>query len=567
MSRYVIIEPETTDAGEMSSVKKKPKPHKAADDLKRIVLGATTNDSRRKRAEDLKAQRESSRAAILKRDLEESSSTSVPTDETNRMPDVEVQHAVNSTEKGDISDTNESKDDPPFEDVLHRNARKRLKQQQERMDDLRKRAVNITKGLFKVIISTVDGEDCERKPFPEGSFLAVIEDLRKKIPNCSTSSSNGFLHVWVNSVEAINQLKQIQELASMKVVAECKTADQFWGRITGVDKGFTESEILATLRNMGVTTVRRETRKIHNGTESKTFPTDRVFLQFSGLPPQKVMLARREYLVILVAGKPLICYNCQRIGHTSSHCKRPKACMKCGGTNHLAAQCKRMAKCVNCFQNHPSWFAACPAKLLAIEQRNVLLEARVQAQVRHAHHDATIGEKVRCHKVQTNPANSQLLSDVSYADAVAGRTIVIQQPNDENKEINLPRSVLPSIKKAKKKIPKRVIAAKKFLPNYKRGLSRMNYSASKTTTANVTSAPSNKTASGVQKQQKVSKDPAETTQSFDELFSAMRCLVPIVKLFDKDIADSIQKLIKGLPVLIQALSSLGHRAVSKNFPL
>lgn len=550
----------------MASVKKKPKPNKSPDELRRLALGATASDSRQKRAEELTALRESSRAALLKRTIEESGSSLMPIDDASTATHADAQNAFKGTEECNESNMKKAKDDSPFQMVLHRGTRRRLKQQQERLDDLRKKAVQRTKGLFKVTFFANEGEECQRKPFPEGSLLAVTEDLRSKIPDCYPSSSQGCLHVWVNSLEVVNQLKQIEELASIKVVVDCKTSDQFWGRISGVDKGFTEGEILASLRDIGVTDIRRETRKLRNGPESKTFPTDRVYLRFSGLPPQKVLLARREYLVILVAEKPPLCYNCQRIGHISLHCKRPKACMKCGGTNHLAAQCRRMARCVNCFQNHPSWFTACPAKLLAVEQRNVLLEARVQAQARHAHQDATIVEKVRCNSGPSKAVKSQLLSEVSYADAVAGRTIVIQQSNDEDKEINLPRSVLPSMKRAKKKGLKRPITAKKSLRQYKKGLGRTAYDAPKASVNNSSSASSSGNTGGIQKQPKAFKDPAETADGLNELLATLRCLVPILKLFDRGLADSLQKLLRGLPVLMEALASLGRKTVSKHFP-
>lgn len=555
---------EAADTGGRPPVKKKADTRKTAEELKKVALGSTASDNRRKRAEEMMVQRESRRAAQLKRDIKESCLSSDTDGETSLEATFKKTYPATDREVNQ-SDLKEPEGDTPFELFLTKGTRKRLKQQQERMDELRRRAFHRSKGLFKVTFSVVDSQKCEHQPFPEGSLLAATDDLHRNLQDCISSSSNGYLHAWVNTVEAVNQLKQIDELASMKVAAECKTGTQFWGKIRGVDPGFTEGEILASLSNVGVTLAKREVRKILKGSDLQIVHTDRVRLQFAGLPPQKVTLARREYPVILVAEKPPVCYNCRRIGHISSHCSRPKACMKCGATNHLAAQCRCTPKCVNCLQNHPSWSTACPAKLIAVEQRKVLMEARVHAQARYTHKDATITERVRDDNSRMNSSNSQLVADVSYADAVAGRTIIVQPPNEPSTEINLPRTVLPAIRKAHKSHRLQHRTSKK--PSLK-GRRTWRFNKPRATKAKVGMAKHDVPASDAAEVQTKDKHYKKASMDFhdlDETFAALRSLVPIVKFFNPNLADILLKLADGLPVLMQALSSLGHNAVSKIF--
>lgn len=70
---------------------------------------------------------------------------------------------------------------------------------------------------------------------------------------------------------------------------------------------------------------------------------------------------------------------------------------------------------------------------------------------------------------------------------------------------------------------------------------------------------------GSQNRREHSKKASEHSNDFEEIFTALRSLVPIVKFFNNDLADSLLKLANGLPVLMQALSSLGHNVMSKRF--
>ena len=65
--------------------------------------------------------------------------------------------------------------------------------------------------------------------------------------------------------------------------------------------------------------------------------------------------------------KPIICYRCQKPGHTARGCKGEERCRKCAG-NHDGRVCKsRVEKCANCEGEHSSTSYQCPVLLKAKE--------------------------------------------------------------------------------------------------------------------------------------------------------------------------------------------------------
>ena len=68
--------------------------------------------------------------------------------------------------------------------------------------------------------------------------------------------------------------------------------------------------------------------------------------------PQDIYIGRSYYKVRPYVAKPVQCYHCQRLGHTSSSCKGRMRCMVCG-ENHNRNECpNREPCCANCGGPH-----------------------------------------------------------------------------------------------------------------------------------------------------------------------------------------------------------------------
>lgn len=452
-------------------------------------------------------------------------------------------------------------DTTPFQVVVNRSVAKKIKRQEKHINEIRHSTLNKSKGLFKVRFY-VSNKNKESFPFPSGSILGAISELRRQFPEAAIESSNGVLQVWVNTVEDVDRLKTIQELATLPVLVRDGLIQRFVGKISGVDKGFTDEEILSSLKGVGVVSVKREFWKSRSLTHPKEAPTDRVLLHFMKIPPEKVFLAGKEHLVILNAGRPTICFNCQRIGHISANCVRPKTCMRCGGINHLAAQCQRPPRCVNCHQMHPSWSASCPVRILAVEERKVLLEARLRAHVGHEHRDALITERVRCDysldKGKASAESSNVLNTISYADAVAGRSIVIKH-DGTTQQINLPKTRLPQPTRVRKTLRKGKGKMKK--PTLNVVPAREKCGARELLTGVQASksqhAPKAKKGScSLEKATTSVHSPQPNVSSLEGFLLSLERLLPLFALLNPSFTEACRKMIADAPSVLKALSTL-----------
>ncbi|KAJ1114786.1 hypothetical protein NDU88_003017 [Pleurodeles waltl] len=114
---------------------------------------------------------------------------------------------------------------------------------------------------------------------------------------------------------------------------------------------------------------------------------------------------------------PIMCYNCQRLGHTSTFCHQKPRCVRCGG-EHTSNKCTRNretepAICANCTGNHPASYRGCPylQKAKKDEQRKQLPQP--QKASRHPPAAAQGHRKTNNHKPETahritirNPTNT-----------------------------------------------------------------------------------------------------------------------------------------------------------------
>ena len=139
----------------------------------------------------------------------------------------------------------------------------------------------------------------------------------------------------------------------------------------------TEVEIWDELKDQGVVEVNRVTLK----KEGKVIPTNTLFLTFGS--PELLKEIKVGYLKVKVAlfvPNPMRCFNCNKFGHTSQHCKVAAKCTGCGKDKH-EDQCEGPKLCSNCNGPHASLAKDCPVWQKEKEPRCQLwsLEVRLRS--------------------------------------------------------------------------------------------------------------------------------------------------------------------------------------------
>ena len=118
-----------------------------------------------------------------------------------------------------------------------------------------------------------------------------------------------------------------------------------------------EDEILAELREQGVSDVRRLTIK----KDGKSIQTGTYFLTFDRpTPPGKLAAGYLKVDVSLYIPNPLRCFKCQKFGHDKDNCRGSQCCVRCGQNSHDSTDCQLPEKCSNCQGDHMATLRNCP---------------------------------------------------------------------------------------------------------------------------------------------------------------------------------------------------------------
>lgn len=323
-------------------------------------------------------------------------------------------------------------------------------------------------GVFRVEItrrveSLRDGVTTFEPAAFKSGILPLCAEIVRLCPRARPVSSGGRILVWTETVEQTKEVLRIMKLGDVPVITRCRELSQDWTRITNVDRGFEESDILSALAASHVQEVRREMVKRRVGDEVVSTPTNRVLLRFEGVPPGEVVLAGRSHKVVLHAGTPVFCFRCQRLGHLASSCSNERACRRCGGSSHLAAECKYSPRCVNCKGPHVSNSPGCPLRACEIERRKCLMESRLVQQLRASHPDASIGT-VDFPPLDSRPTSGETAeAPVPTSDpsgprktyAAAARSLIVGSEEDPQIRVNLPgHTTIPKPRPRKRPLQK-----------------------------------------------------------------------------------------------------------------
>ena len=84
-------------------------------------------------------------------------------------------------------------------------------------------------------------------------------------------------------------------------------------------------------------------------------------LTFLGPVPSKLTLGYMQYNIDKYVSRPLRCFTCWRLRHSSTSCRSKPACSNCTSPDHTADSCSSLVpRCINCRDMHASTSLDCP---------------------------------------------------------------------------------------------------------------------------------------------------------------------------------------------------------------
>ena len=203
------------------------------------------------------------------------------------------------------------------------------------------------------------------KPLASYSPIEIDCGLRKAVGKYESCKPlrNGNLLVKCESVNQVNTLLALTELTNQSgkpiaIRASALPHPDSKCIIRNVPLQIHETEIRNCLLLLNIKFVKRFMFKNLNG---EMIPGKTVLLHFDNcLAPKEVQIGYLNFKTELYIPRPLRCFNCNRFGHTSTHCKSQVRCTTCGAAHDTKTCEKTVIKCSNCGGDHSAASTKCP---------------------------------------------------------------------------------------------------------------------------------------------------------------------------------------------------------------
>ncbi|XP_048251812.1 uncharacterized protein LOC125379948 [Haliotis rufescens] len=222
-----------------------------------------------------------------------------------------------------------------------------------------------------LVIEGVDGEPLKINPFVVSKS---IEGICGTVQNVTRLRSGSLLVECARRQQSQNLLQAHHFADTEIVVSVHKTLNSCRGIVRDYAKclsDMSEDEIAAELKNQGVTSVKRFSRK-----DGDTFIKTNTYLFTFALTklPSSIKAGYFNIGVDVYIPNPLRCFKCQQFGHGAKSCRNKQVCSRCS-QNHDGTECTESIKCANCSGEHMSFSKSCPSfvrqtKILKIKYSN-----------------------------------------------------------------------------------------------------------------------------------------------------------------------------------------------------
>lgn len=263
------------------------------------------------------------------------------------------------------------------------------KQKPNNYPDLPTPRIDINSNPKYVVISSSD----PKKSLSDISPFALqksIEAISKEI-NSISQLRDGNLLILARSPRVADKFLKTKSLGSFCSVS-CKLHSSL-NSVKGVIyapclKKVPEEEIVNEMKNQGVIEAYKFTKVNEDGKTRS--PTGKIVLTFNlyRLPPV-IDVAWYKCKVDHYFPNPMLCKNCQKLGHTTKRCNGNPTCPQCSLPPHEKENCTRTF-CTNCSGEHSSTDKECPRyiqtkEILKIKTKNYcsIGEARRMYQSSH----------------------------------------------------------------------------------------------------------------------------------------------------------------------------------------
>ncbi|XP_077549823.1 uncharacterized protein LOC144162958 isoform X1 [Haemaphysalis longicornis] len=185
-----------------------------------------------------------------------------------------------------------------------------------------------------------------------------LEAIVGKSYKCKKQRS-GELLIEINDKQQSAKLLAQTRLADLDIrVTPHRSLNSSQGVISETDLlNETDADLLAGLKDQGVTAVRRITIR----RDDKEIPTKHIILTFDrAILPQYINAGFIRCSIRPYIPNPRRCFKCQRFGHGTNSCRGRTTCAKCAAHDHPSENCSaETLTCVNCGGPHAAYSRKC----------------------------------------------------------------------------------------------------------------------------------------------------------------------------------------------------------------
>ena len=222
-------------------------------------------------------------------------------------------------------------------------------------------------GLGKVILIKLDDPKLLHNP------VLLAKEINKsnfndcEIENVRTNKKKNLIIIeFKNSPdqERLRKLLSIDKIGTYKIQCSIPNSDSnVCGVISPISIDLEVKEISENIQiaeGEKIPVVKVDRLKKKNSNEWVDSHSVKITFQ-GGALPKAVKIGYCYYRVKPFVDQPLMCYNCQRLGHTATSCRSGPRCLLCGEA-HNKNECKKKEedfKCANCKGCHKANSSAC----------------------------------------------------------------------------------------------------------------------------------------------------------------------------------------------------------------
>ena len=238
---------------------------------------------------------------------------------------------------------------------------------ENRMSPVNNATLNSGKSGRIILIKIKDVEERQviNNPIKIARMIAGSPFDSPNIKDIRTDKKQGIIiaELHEENQEMIKELLKIKMLGgTLQVDCEVPKNELYsYGVISPVSPNAAIEELQELMRPNEANVQIIKCERLNKKTDQGWVPSSVVKITFTGKNiARAVKIAHSYYPVRPYIPEPIMCYNCQRLGHKSLNCTAKTRCLLCGG-NHNKKECSASnLKCVHCAGSHTANSKMCP---------------------------------------------------------------------------------------------------------------------------------------------------------------------------------------------------------------